>query len=69
MEELTWFYKTIDDLDNIEVKIENDDKTLLSLSSLPRSFEYFKIALLYGKKDIITLRIKPYINMETNLTL
>lgn len=45
----------LDDLDNIEAKTKDDDKTLLSLSSSPISFEYFKDVILYGKEDTITL--------------
>lgn len=54
MEYLTEFHKIIDDLENIEVKIDDDDNDLLLLSSLPRSFENFKNSLLYGKKCIVT---------------
>ena len=55
VEQLTEFHKIIDDLENIEVKIDDEDKGLLLLSSLPRSFEHFKDALLYGKEGTITL--------------
>lgn len=55
MEKFREFHKTINDLKNIEVKIEYEDKVLLLLSSLPRSFEHFKGALLYGKEYTITL--------------
>ena len=37
------------------MKIDDEDKALLLLSSLPRSFEHFKDALLYGKEGTITL--------------
>lgn len=53
-ESLTEFHKTIDDLENIEVKIGDENKTLLLLSSLPRSFEHFKDVIIYGKKCTIT---------------
>src|SRR3954465_923163 len=55
VEQLTEFHKIIDDLENIEVKIDDEDKALLLLSLLPRSFEHFKDALLYGKEGTITL--------------
>lgn len=54
VEKLTKFYKIIDDLENIEMKVEDENKVLLFLSSLPRSFDQFKVALLYGKKVTIT---------------
>ena len=37
------------------MKIEDEDKALLLLSSLLRSFEHFKDALLYGKEGTISL--------------
>ena len=55
VEELTEFHKIIDDLENIEVKIDDEDKALLLLSSLPISFDHFKGSLFYGKEGTITL--------------
>ena len=55
VEQLTKVHKIIDDLENIKVKIYVVDKVLLLLSSLPRSFEHFKDALLYGKEGTIIL--------------
>lgn len=55
VEQLTEFHKIIDDLENIEVKIDDEEKALLLLISLPKSFEHFKDALINGKKVIITL--------------
>ncbi|MCH84872.1 cytochrome P450 [Trifolium medium] len=52
---LTQFNKIIDDLKNIKVKLDDENKNLILLSSLPRSFELYKDALLYGKEDNITL--------------
>lgn len=42
VEQLINFYKIIDDIENIWVNIDDKDKTLLLLSSLPRYFEHFK---------------------------
>lgn len=55
MEQLTGFYKIIDDPENIEVKIYDDDKSLYLLNSLSKYFEHFKDVLLYGKKNNIIL--------------
>src|SRR3954469_1665699 len=55
VEQLKEFPKIIDDLENIEVKIDDKDKDFLLLSSLPRSFENLKDALLYSKEGTITL--------------
>ncbi|XP_058766276.1 uncharacterized protein LOC131639847 [Vicia villosa] len=54
VEQLTEFQKIIDDLGNIEVKINDEDKVLLLLSSLSRSFKHFKDVLLYSKEGTVT---------------
>jgi phage gpG-like protein len=48
-------YKILDDLANIEVEIKCEDKVLLLLYELPRSFENFKDTMLYGKVGTVTL--------------
>lgn len=55
VEQLTKFHKIIDDLENIEVNIDDEDKALLLLITLLRSFENFKDAILNDKEGIITL--------------
>jgi len=37
------------------VHLEDEDKTILLLFSLPRSFESLKDTMLYGKEGIVTL--------------
>jgi len=37
-EQLTEFNKILDDLENIEVQLEDEDKAILLLYALPRSF-------------------------------
>jgi len=54
-EQLTKFNKILDDLENIEVKLEDEDKAILLLCALPRSFESFKDTMLYGKEGTVTL--------------
>jgi len=54
-EELAEFNKILDDLANIEVNVGDEDKTLLLICSLPKSFEHFKDTILYGKEDTTTL--------------
>lgn len=42
-------------MENIEVKVGDEEKVILLLRSLPVSFKHFKDVLLYGKNGIITL--------------
>lgn len=49
------FNKIIDDLENIEVSLEDEDKALILLNSIPRSYEHFKDAVIYGRDQSITL--------------
>ncbi|WVZ06123.1 hypothetical protein V8G54_019469 [Vigna mungo] len=54
-EKIAEFSKIVDDLENIEVKLEDEDKAVILLNALPRTFEHFRDALLYGKDQVITL--------------
>ena len=54
-EQLVEFNKILDDLANIEINMEDEDKALLLLCSLPKSFEHFKDTILYGKEGTTTL--------------
>lgn len=49
VEQLKDFNKILDDLENIEVNLEDEDKVLMLLSSLRKSYEHFKDVILYGK--------------------
>lgn len=49
------FSKILDDLENIEIKLEEEDKALILLNSLPRSYENFRDAMLYGREQSISL--------------
>jgi len=55
MEQLTELNKILDDLENIEVHLEDEDKAILLLCALTTFFESFKGTMLYGKEDIVTL--------------
>ncbi|WVZ00077.1 hypothetical protein V8G54_026146 [Vigna mungo] len=54
-EQIAEFSKIVDDLENIEVKLEDEDKAVILLNALPRTFEHFRDVLLYGKDQVITL--------------
>ncbi|PNX91282.1 cytochrome p450 [Trifolium pratense] len=51
VEQLSEFNKIIDDLANIDVNLEDEDKAFHLLCVLPKSLENLKDALLYGKED------------------
>jgi len=46
-------FSIINDLDKIEVKIEDEDQTLLLLCFLPYSYMSFRKAIIYGGKSTI----------------
>ncbi|GKC59951.1 retrotransposon protein, putative, ty1-copia subclass [Tanacetum coccineum] len=52
-EHINEFNKIILDLANIEVKFEDEDLSLLLLTSLPASYEHFVDTLLYGRDKIV----------------
>ncbi|KAK2408720.1 hypothetical protein QL285_044210 [Trifolium repens] len=54
-EQLTEFNKIIDDLANIDVNLEDEDKALHLLCTLPKSNESFKDSMLYCKETAVTL--------------
>ena len=51
-EQLNMFNKLIVDLENINVKIDDEDQGLLLLCALPRTHAHFKETLLYGRKSL-----------------
>ncbi|KAL8537644.1 hypothetical protein ACS0TY_012681 [Phlomoides rotata] len=55
LEQLNEFNKVLDDLENIDIMMEEEYKTLILLSALPKSFENFKDIILYGRQSSITL--------------
>jgi len=42
VEQMTDFSKIVDDLENTEVKLEDEDNNLILLSALPKMYEHFK---------------------------
>ncbi|PNX70128.1 cytochrome p450, partial [Trifolium pratense] len=54
-EQLAKFNKIIDDLANLEVNLEDEDKVLHLLCTLPKSYESFEDTLLYGRENPVTL--------------
>jgi len=54
MEQRTEFNKILDDLENIKVQLEDEDRVILLLCVLLKSFESLKDTMLYGKEGIVT---------------
>lgn len=54
-EQLDEFNKAVDDLENVDVKLEDEDKAIILLNALPKSFDHLRDAMLYGRENTITL--------------
>ena len=57
------FNKIIVDLANIDVKIKDENQAVKLLSSLPKSYEHFIDAMLYGRMQTLTMEeVKATLN-------
>ena len=52
------FNKLILDLENVNVMLEDEDRALILLSSLPNSYEHFVDTLLYGRQTLTLKDVK-----------
>ncbi|KAL8534076.1 hypothetical protein ACS0TY_010189 [Phlomoides rotata] len=50
-EQLDIFNRYIDKLEDLDVKLEDNDKALMLLNALPRSLDNFKDSVLFGNQD------------------
>ena len=53
MEYLNFFHKAINELLVVDVKIDEEDKALILLSSLPEPYDHVITTMLYDKKTLI----------------
>ena len=51
-EHISIFNQLIADLGKVDVKIDEEDKAIILLCSLPGSYEHLVTTLTYGKKDV-----------------
>ena len=58
----------VSELEAIEVKVEDEDKTLRLVLSLPSSYEHMKRILIYGKETLrfidVTSKLLSYLRRE-----
>ena len=52
LQHLNAFNKILNDLLALEVKLEEEDKDLLQLSSLPSSYDHLATTIMYGKETL-----------------
>ena len=73
MDHLNFFNKVISELQTVDVKIDEENKALICLSSLSRSYDHIVTTILYGKKNLIleevtstflSIKIRKRLNQE-----
>nr|XP_004494056.1 uncharacterized protein LOC101498478 [Cicer arietinum] len=55
IEQIVDFNKILDDLENLEVKLDDKNKALIHLNALSSSYEHFKDAIMFEIEHTITL--------------
>ena len=58
------FNKILSDLLALEVKLEEEDKSLLLLSSLPSSYDHLATTIMYGKETLQLEDIRQMLQNE-----
>ena len=64
LEHLNFFNKVISELLAVDVKINEEDKALILLSSLLKSYDHIITIMLYGKETLISNKIRKMPNQE-----
>jgi hypothetical protein len=57
-EHVNAFNHVVSELARIKVKLEDEDKTLLILTSLPKSYKGLVVTLTYGKTNITSSEVQ-----------
>ncbi|KAH9694913.1 Integrase catalytic domain-containing protein [Citrus sinensis] len=63
-EHLDEFNKVCDTLETIDAALEDEDKALLLISSLPKSYEHFIDALMYGRQTLSLDEVKSALSTK-----
>ncbi|MFQ6626046.1 hypothetical protein Gotur_005125, partial [Gossypium turneri] len=58
---ISQFITLLNDLKNVEVHIDNEDKTILLLCSLPLLYKSFRETLIYGKDKLLFEYVKGHL--------
>ena len=58
IDQMAEYNKILDDLENLEVKLEDEDKALILLSGLLNSYEHFKDAIRFGRDHSTSLTLE-----------
>ena len=59
LQHLNTFNRILSDLLALEVKLEEKDKALLLLSSLPSSYDHLATTIMYGKESLELEDVRP----------
>lgn len=55
LEKLDEYNKILDDSENVDISLENEDKAIIFLNALPKTFDQLRDAMVYGRERTITL--------------
>ncbi|MBA0768654.1 hypothetical protein Gotri_017440 [Gossypium trilobum] len=64
---ISQFITLLNDLKNVEVKIDDKDQTILLLYSLPYSYKFFRETLIYGKDKLSFEDLKGHLLSKDKL--